>query len=211
MTVSFDVFILAITTLIGFLTLTKSDAIHLKLLRFFLLVDLIFDITGYILSHRGIRNITVYNIYSLLELSFFLYFLRETIPGNGIKKSIRVLQFLLPSLSILNILFVQGVRQFQSSTFALGCLALVTLGVIYIYRLFKDKENINLLREPAFWVNVGVIFFFTSILSMMGIQNYMAKLPYKIILLLTVLVRIIASLFYIFLIIAFVCQRRTRR
>lgn len=208
MWVNIDTYSLAVTTLIGLITFKRSDKPHMKWLRLFLVYDLATEVAGIIISNMHRPNQFLFTIYSIVELSFFLYFFSETIYGAGVRKKIRALQIAMPILWLLNVLFLQGPRQFSSYTFSLGCLILVTLGFVYLYRLFKNKEQVNLLREPSFWVSVGVIFFFMSALWMAGVFNYIAVLPKKIITITMILVKTFAVFFDIFLIIAFLCQQR---
>lgn len=209
--IHFDVAVLIAATVTGFVTYRKNDPLYLRLMRFFLLVDLIAELGGEMLKQAHRSNVLLFSIYSIIELSFLLYFFRETIYGTDIRKKIRVLQFVMPPIYLVNLLFVQGPRQFNTYTYSLGSLVLVALGVLYLYRLFRNKDTVNLLREPAFWISVGVIFFYTSALSMVGVINYVNEFPPNVIRFVLKLIQSFAVFFYLLFIIAFLCRRNTRK
>jgi hypothetical protein len=209
--INIDVIILMIATAIGFITYSKKNPPYLRVLPFFLLFDVIVEFTGQHVMLAGHNNVWIFNLYSVVEFSYFLYYFRQTIYGAAVKKKIRILQFILPVLCLVNIFFIQGIKVFHTYSYVLGSLLMVGLGVLYFYRLFKNREQLNLLREPSFWISIGVIFFYVCALSTVGIINYIAVLPRAIINNMQTIIQIEAAFFYLFYIIAFLCRTNTRK
>jgi ABC-type transport system involved in cytochrome c biogenesis permease subunit len=207
--ITIDFIVLAIAIVIGFFYL-KKDKPYLKIFPFFLLLTLAVELTGQYFQKPGQSNLILFNFFSVLEFCFYIYFFRESIPGERIRKRINIILYLTPVVCLLNIFLVQGTNQFHTYTYSAGCLLMVALGITYFYRLFKTEEQIDLLREPSFWISIGIIFFFICTLSMLGVINYVGQLPMSIRANIKSIIKLINAFFYLFFIIGFLC-RNTRR
>jgi hypothetical protein len=209
--INIDVIVLMITTAIGFITYSKKNPLYLRVLPFFLLFDVVIELIGKAVMTAGNNNALMFSLYSIVEFSYFLFYFRQTIYGAGVKKKIRILQFVLPAICLINIFFIQGTRVFHTYSYSLASMVMVSLGVTYFYRLFKNREQLDLLREPSFWISIGITFFFVGSLSIVGALNYIAVLPRAIKNNIQTIIQIVAAFFYFFYIIAFLCRTNTRR
>ncbi|MDP1763199.1 MAG: hypothetical protein Q8L07_04865 [Sediminibacterium sp.] len=214
MNLHLDVKILIITFCISLLTVYRKNNQNEKYLRsfpLFLLLTIIVEITGTWISYNHLNNTLLFNLYSVMEFAFFIYFFQKIITDPPIKKWITRLLYILPLICLTNICFLQGPQVFHTYSYTVGCLTIDTLGILYFFQLFKSHEKINLLRTPAFWIITGLVFFFTSSMSFLGIINYVATLPRAITVDLVKLFIFVNSLLYILFIIAFVCKLNIRK
>jgi hypothetical protein len=169
--------VLAIAVPIGFLATRRKDPLYLRLLPFYLLITLLVEMFGQLTNKSGQNNLVMFNLFSVLEFMFYTYFFKIVIPGVTIKRITQIIFWLLPSICLINIFFIQGPTVFHTYTYALACMVMITLGITYFYRTFLNTEKLNLLREPAFWISVGIIFFFVASVSILGVFNYISTLP----------------------------------
>jgi hypothetical protein len=211
MTHSIDLAVLLICTLTGFLVLRKSDPRYLVLFPYFLSVILIVELIGEITGKKGINNLLLYNLFSVIEFSFFIYFFSRVIPNEKIRRVIGKIGFLLPVACLLNIFFIQGPTVFNTYTFMAGCVSMIVLSIIYYYQSFNHATGVNRLREPSFWINTGIIFFFVCAISSTGALNSIAVLPAVVRKNIRQILFAVNAIFYLTFFIAFICQINIRK
>ena len=212
MVLHFDVILLMITFLISILAYRRyHDEKYLRTFPLFFLIVIIVEFTGTWLQARYGTNTFLYNLYSILEFSFFLFFYLQIFKRASVKRRIRYLLVIFPLLCLVNIFFVQGMHAFHTYSFTLGSIIINVLGVLYFFQLFNGKEKVNLLKHPAFWINVALIFFYTTSMSFLSVLNYVSTLPKSITLQLVKLLVVVNSLKYTLFIIAFLCRINFRR
>ncbi len=206
-----DLIVLLIAILVGFVTRKKNHKPYHLLLPYFLLLTLLVELYGLVHHRKGENNVPVFNFFSVIEFSFFLYFFYSVSRYPKIRRVIFILQFLLPVACLVNIFFFQGFYAFHTITYTIGSGLMVALGVLYIYQLFKYSERIDLLREPSFWMCIAVIFFFTSSITLVGAFNYVTLLPAIIRLNLQKILKAVDMFFYLIFTISFLCRTHTRK
>lgn len=206
-----DLVILVAATLTGFSVYSKSRLPYLYLLPFFLFLTLLVELSGHLFEKRGQNNLPLYNLFSVVEFSFFTYFFKEVMVGDKVKKIITLIQYLLPALCLVNIFLIQGVHVFHTYTYVIGCIVMVGLGMSFFYQLFSMAKKEDLLREPSFWISVAVLFFFSCSVSLIGAFNYVAHLPDMLRNNLRKILLIVNSFFYFIFIVAFLCQTNIRK
>ena len=202
-----DLIALSVAIPVGMITYRKSNPGYLRIFPFFLLLTLLTELLGELYQDPGKNNIIIFNLFTILEFSFYLFFFKSVIPSNSIKKAISITQIFLPIICLVNVFFIQGRNVFHTHTYTISCIVMVVYGIIYFYQLFNQEKKINLLREPAFWVSIDIVFFFISAFSIMGALNYISTLSHKMSYLLQSVFHMLNVLFYCLFIIAFLCQK----
>ncbi|MCW3116295.1 MAG: hypothetical protein JWM28_377 [Chitinophagaceae bacterium] len=208
---TFDLIILLAAIITGGITFKKSNPPYIKILPFFLLLIFVVEMYGQFISKAGHNNTWLYNLLSVVEFTYFLYFFLSTATRPSARKILRILLVGFPLLCLVNIFFFQGQHVFHTYTYGLGAILMVLLGVAYFYQLFKASFNVNLPRLPAFWISTAVIFFFTCSVSILGTINYVSVLSEQVIKTSQNLLLTVNSLYYILFIISFICQTNTRK
>jgi hypothetical protein len=208
---SIDLKVLIAAIPLGFLTMRKSNPLYLNIFPFFLMLTLSVELIGELMQGPGHNNLLLFNLYTIIEFCFYLWFFKTVITGTRMQKLIRLLLYSLPIICFINIFFIQGPAVFHTYTYSLSCLIMVGLGITYFYRLFEQTGKVNILREPSFWISIGIIFFFTSSVSVIGVINYISTLPKATSLLLQKIFLMVNAFFYLLLIIAFLCKINFRK
>ena len=206
-----DKFILIISIIIGLIKSNKLNKTYLNYLPLILLTILLFEISIKLIHKPGENNILFYNIISVIEFTFFLYFFQEVIPFHKTKIIIKILKISIPIICFVNIVFIQGIHTFHTITYIFTALILIIIGVLFFYQTFKKTEIVKLQNESSFWITTAIIFFYTSSISIMGIINFAAILPKSIIIQMHNVLISVNCFFYLMLIFAFTCQINTRK
>ncbi len=202
-----DWIVLIISLIIGCALKKNQQHTYLSSIPYYLLFVLLIELLGRYIRSQSMNNVPIYNIFSVIQILYFSYCYYKIIK----RPYILLLIILLPILCFMNIFFLQGLKSFHTYTYAISVLCIVGFSVDYYYKVFKEAEVESLLKEANFWFVTGVLLYHTTSLSIIGILNYIAVLPPEIIQLTRKTLLSVNIIFYIILIIAFLCKPNTRK
>lgn len=206
-----DLKILLIGGIVGLLRLKTYQKKYLKLFPFFLLLILAVELAGQIFHDPKKGNQILYNLFSTSEFLFYSFVFSSIIPNDSICRLIKKTMWVLPSICLVNILFIQGPNTFHTYTYMLGCLVMIFLSITYFFQLFHSSQNFDLLREPPFWISIGILFFYISSFSLIGVLNHISVLPNILKYNLQKILFIVNSFYYALFIVALLCQYKTTK
>lgn len=186
----------------------KDSKRYLRLFPLLLIVTIMVEICANWLHAHKKPTAILYNLYSSLEFLFYMYILREIIRSARVKKIIFHTAWLYLSLGITNILFIQKITSFNSITYAIGCLLISVICFYYFFELFQQTYSVNLIRQPAFWICAGLLFFYTCSFPIYGLVNFLS--PDFITKNIQVLIILLNVFLYSSFTIAFLCRIRVR-
>lgn len=182
----------------------KETPGYMKSFPPFLLLTVVVEIIGSRLHDRQ-TNIWLYNFFIIFEFVFYLYVLKNFVYSLKAKKIILYSIVAYPIIALVNIFFGQN-YEFNSITFALGCLLVVSACIYYFFELFRRPQSVNLLREHAFWITSGLLFFHSCTFAHFSLLNFLFKGSPAILQNLNHVLKIILFLFYLLFTIAFLCR-----
>lgn len=190
--------------------LRRPIPLYLRLLSFYLLYDCINEsYTNYLALH--IRNtVLLSSLSTVVSFCFFLYVVRAVIRDPKAKRILLYCLLAFPLISGGNIFLVQKPEVFQTMTYSLGCLLVVAACIYYFLELFRSRSYVNLLREPAFWICSGLLFYSACSFPVYGLINFI-HFEKSIILVILYILDFINILLYLSFTIAFLCRLRTRK
>lgn len=204
-TLSFICFLASLT--VYFIPNTKF---YLKTFPIFLLIRMIWDGIGTYMGRHNIGNSLIYNTYMVWDFSYYLFILRLIIQNRQVKEVIFHLLWIFPVFSFFNMFFVQGLDNFNTLTYSTGCLLIVAACGFYFYELFHLAYAVNLLREPAFWICSGLLFFYCCSFPLLGLINYLYSASSIIIKDLGIILTLINILLNFLFVTGFLCRFRFR-
>jgi hypothetical protein len=130
---------------------------------------------GESMASRNQNNTFYYNLFSLFEFAFYIFFFTFLFHNRLVKKINRLVLIFYIIITTINIFFVQGMYTFHTYTYILGCIIIVTFAIIYFYLLFRFPETGKLTRNPYFWIVAGLMFYHACSFSYMGLQNFITR------------------------------------
>ncbi len=202
-----DWIILLVATIFGFSIKTRPTYTYLKSLPFFLLLTLLVELIGRYYRLRSINNVWLFNIYTIIEFTYFTYLLYCILKRTFVQRLI----FFIPILCLINVLFIQGINTFHTYSYAICVFIIVFLCIYFFYVTFKEVLIENLFKDSSFWLVAGLLIFFATSLSVLGVMNFIAELPKQTINLTRNILLTVNGIFYLIIIIAFICQIDTRK
>lgn len=212
MSLPFYIYFLVPCILIGITVYFQpSSPLYLRILPVLLIINLFVEIFGlWVLEQYG-NNIILFNFYMALLVTAHMFLLREMVVGKLVKKIVFVLLWIYPVICLMNIFFIQGLENWQSYSYLIGNVIVVSLTVYYFFELFRRPTFINLIKEPAFWICSALLFYYMGSFPFLGLANLLMKAPPVLRNNLSVLLNLLIILQYILFSIAFLCRVDFRR
>lgn len=177
----------------------------MKSFPFFLLVTVAVELIAWRLAKNRQIVVWLYNIFSLVQFYFYLIILRNFIKNRIVRRIIVHVIWIYALMALSNLFLIQE-KSFNSITFALGCLIIVIFCIYYFFELFQLPTSINLVREQAFWITSGLLFFHCCTFALFSLTNVLNKLKPAVLQSLHSLLDMILIMFYLLFTIAFFCR-----
>ncbi len=184
---------------------------YLNLFPVYLLTTTILGgIIGF-LALQNRSNVILYNIFTILEFCFYFFVLSRIVVNKKMKRFIFFILVLYPFIAVTNIFLNHSVAVFQTKSYSLGCLLIVAFCIYYYYELFQLPFAIDLLREPAFWICSGLLFYFSCSFPLFGFLNSLKSPSLYIVFHLDIILNLLDVFLYSSFIIAFLCRIKIRK
>ena len=201
---------------LGFLLSTillfkKNCPNFLKAFSPFLALTFLIEFGGIQLTKRGVNIVPIYNIFTSIEFCFYTWVIRDIIQYKKIKKALAFLLIGFPFFSALNSFFIQGISNFNSISYSLGCLLIIALAVYYFFELFRLQYAVKLINDPGFWICTGLLFFYSVSFPIYVCDNLIKNFPTKLHSILSFVIIVLNLILYSLFCIAFLCKIRVRK
>ncbi len=205
------IFIFIGIILSGLLFIRKDNPNYLKAFCPFLTLGLSVEYIANFLATKSIHTLPIYNIFGVIEFCFYLWVFYNIIKNRIAKKVITGLFVLFPAISFLNILFLQGINNFNSITYSIGCLMIIFLCVYYFLELFRTQIYLRLSNDPAFWICTALLFYYCVSFPVFVSTNLMKHFTHKLGELIAFVLMIMNIVLYSLFCVAFVCQLKFKK
>lgn len=188
----------------------KGAPLYLRLFPVFLLLTIIVELITTWLTLHNKSAFFLYNFFNPLEFIFYMYVVRENIRNQRVKRILFFTAWLYVVVAVVNALFIQRVSGFGSFAYALGCLLIIAASIYFFFELFQSTSSVNLIRQPAFWICAGLIFFYACSFPVYALLNFLKEAPAIIKKNFGVILLLLNVLLYSSFTIAFLCRLRVR-
>jgi hypothetical protein len=198
--------IVFILSVIFYRSLKRSKLVTLPYFLFFVLAG---ELMGQQVAKWYHSNIAYYNIFSSLQIIYYLLLIYYNICSTRTKKIFAYCIAFFVLVTIGNY-FLIGEGELVSYSFATGFL-LITLGSAYFfYELLLSPAVENYLTYPLFWIMLGLFVFYVCNIPYMSVYNYLSLNFPKIHGAYFKIIEILNYLMYSFFIIGIICSSRTK-
>jgi hypothetical protein len=155
----------------------KNPPAYLALFTCYLLLTLVIECVGWSYKKANSNNLTMYNLYGVVHLTYAIYLLSSFLQPGRAKQVFTWIMLFYPAFALLNIYFIQGPRHFGTYSYIVGAVIVVVCSINYFYQRIKFPGRDNLLRDPSFWIATGLLFFNAITVPYLGIVNFLANIP----------------------------------
>ncbi len=112
------------------------------------------------------------NIFNPLEFSFYTWLYLSILEKDKKKKNIRIFYVIYLLLTLINIFTLQGIVYFDSYSYITGCCLMVYCTYVYFKQILLSFSEGNILKNPFFWINTGVLIFYAGDGLLMAFFEY---------------------------------------
>ena len=154
--------ILALTILLCLLSMKKLT-IPLKRLLYFLLWNLLIEISARIFIMKGINNLPLLHVYTIGEFILFSWFYNSLISKPSWFR-IKFWRLVLSGavLMILNSLFFRIGGDYNSVSKTIVQIIIISYAVLYFYNLTEIRSNSNRVSKSLSLINSAILIYYSG-------------------------------------------------
>lgn len=165
------------------------------------------------LYNQGKRTYLYNHLFQNVEfiLMSMLYYTSYYTQVN--KKTVRWLSALYIPGSIAILVFREMNRSVHYSinyNLLTGVLLMVVYAMLYIYELFRHPLHEQLLKMPFFWINTGVLFYYSGIFFQVGLHGHLLQINKPLADQLNLINHLLNYFLYLCFMIGFLCKHQTK-
>ncbi len=117
-------------------------------------------------------NNWIFNFFIPVEFCFYGWVFFNIIIVIKAKLIIKYLGTGLIMVTILNMFFVQGLRNLNSYTYMIGSVYVILCVYYYFKQLIDNVNDFNILQNAFFWISVGLLLFYSCEFFLMAFFEY---------------------------------------
>ncbi len=155
---------------IGIFLRNKLDG-RLKLVFYLALASVLSDVSSLILMNSGFGNWPIGNGFLIVQFIMFSLILKKDNELTFFSFSF----FACLIFAIINFLFLQGPKSFNSYSAYICGLMMIISALVYLYRLLNEMPVEQIQKLPLFWVAFGVLVYYGGTLFLFLFNNYLLK------------------------------------
>ena len=186
----------------------KKSSTNNYLLIVIAAVSLVVELYANKMARAGQPNFFLYNLYTIVEISIYLFVIRNLLFGNTFRKIVLYFLVLFNPLAIVRLIYFGGFEAFDTLTYAIGCFVLCCGCIFYFYELFEYKYAIFILQEPSFWLVTALMFYYTLGIPIYGVWSQFVDPPRFIIENYILIIDSLNFVVYLLINLALLCQIR---
>ncbi len=116
----------------------------------------------------GVVNYPVYNVFIIVQLSFYLWWFQLLLESLNRKKIIKVFIFCYLIFSLINIIYGQDFfLGYQTYTYGIGVILVLLAICFYFIEIFNKDTILNITDSALFWFALGVLLFYGTFMPFM--------------------------------------------
>jgi hypothetical protein len=172
-----------------------------------ILFNLVVEAIGLTMRNHGVANAWLYNLYILIEFTFFNWLYYEAIFEKKLKRIIRVVSLLFPVLFLVNEFWIQGFHIFNTYGYIVGALIVLVWVAMYFIQLLNRPLQPTALVQPLFWISTGLLFFYLGNIPFYGMINYLMEVYPDTLQRYFIIVHLLIMVKFILFGVGFICSR----
>lgn len=142
---------------------------------FYLIVALVFQVTGSTMYTYGQNNLPLFHLYSVVRFGFLSYIFFHLLSDRFIKRVIlaNILFFLL--FSCFNVFFIQSMFEFNTNTLTIEGILLIIYSVFFLLQILSQMKVKFVERYHGFWLVSGILYYFAGNFFLFNLSNILIE------------------------------------
>jgi hypothetical protein len=166
-------------------------------------LTLIIEIFSWLLAQHNYNNMIIFNLFTLVEFFFIMLFFKIFFDQFSRTKLHFIIMILFFFLVLYTGFISEAFRLFDNLSVSIESIIFIIYSLISFFFIMKNLIYDNLLVAPFFWVNCGILIYFSGNLFYFAFSNYLQKNTEQSLLQLSVIHSIFNILYYVTLTIGF--------
>jgi len=146
-------------------------SLELGLLAIYIVIKAVLEVTMIILADKGINNLFLIHVHTAVQYVLLAMIFVKTFTHPILKKGIKLSIFSFLIFALLDAFYLEGTLHFNSLPGGVEALLLITLALMFFYKVFRESSIENLERHPIFLISVGIFLFFSGNLFFFILTN----------------------------------------
>ena len=131
----------------------------LRVILFYILYCILNEAMSYYLQEIIKSEKFVYLLYTftIIEFSFFCYFIYLILPNNFIKKIVPYLWTIFVFIAVIDILYINKNHEFDSFASGIESIIVIILCIYYLFSQIKGSNSLLIYSTFNFWVVIAFL------------------------------------------------------
>ncbi|WP_045114865.1 hypothetical protein [Microscilla marina] len=155
--------------------LFKKQTLPLKILSILLWVGVLVEIVARTLAIYKLPNLPALHVYVVIEFALLAWMYQLYLHKTYARYVIPVIIIAFTIFSIINSLFIQSIYTFNTYSRPISNLLLIIFALSYFYKMLRELKVRYLEKAPMFWVNTGILIYFSGSLFLFIFSNYIVS------------------------------------
>ncbi|MET2983671.1 hypothetical protein [Aureibaculum conchae] len=127
----------------------------------------------YYMDENGVKyNLGLYNLLYIIVYPIFYYIYYKALETKKYRNAIKIFFLSFIVISIINWIFIQDfLTEYSKYPDIIGSLFLTICVIFYFIELLQSEKVIRFHRSVSFWLSVGLLVYYTSIIPFTVVVN----------------------------------------
>ncbi|MBU2916195.1 MULTISPECIES: hypothetical protein [Reichenbachiella] len=161
---------IGIALLIGAVRFKQQNNIQRKLFALIIITAAV-ELCSRLLWQYQINNMAVFHVFTVVEFCILTSIYKHELNLLRQNNAIQWIRGAFILFAIANTLLWQDFTIFNSNTLTISSALLIALSVMYFYQLLQQTKYEKLEQNPMFWINSGVLVYFSSCIVLFHVTN----------------------------------------
>jgi hypothetical protein len=169
----------------------------LRIVGIFFIISSFFDFALFIIPKLGVNNNSpAIHLFVVVSVVFYGLIYYRSFHISLLKKITVVLSILTLFAIVYNAAARNQIMSFPTVSYTFLSVVLNILSLLFFYQLLNNKEFTHIEKQPMFWINSGVLFYFSINIFLFMLFNRMLNLHGDDVWLIHDITNIIANLIF---------------
>ena len=143
---------------------------------YYVLIAIFFEILSRTLMYLKFRNtLPMLHLYTVIEFSVFWLFYFRFFKLFYSQKAMKILLGFFVLFAVQNAIFLQKIDTFNTYARGLESIIMIALSLLAFNKILVELDTRYPTKQPVFWVNTGVLFYFSGNLVVFVLSNYISN------------------------------------
>lgn len=150
----------------------KKHSVPLRYIVYLLLATVLVEVAARVLIVYKQPNLPLLHIYTPLQFALIAWVYQLYLHKIYPRYLIPIVILIFSAYSLINSLFIQSIFTFNTYARAIENILLIILALSYFYKMLRELKVKYLEKHPMFWINSGVLIYFSGSLFIFIFSNY---------------------------------------